>query len=1061
MSNLDSKAVWPGWKTVRLIGRGSFGAVYEIERDVFGTVEKAALKVISIPQNDGDLEELYDSGYDDASVTETFNAHLRNIVNEYTLMREMNGSANVVNCDDFQYIEHDDSIGWDILIKMELLTPLTKAFGRDISEAQVVDIAKGMCNALILCRKYDIIHRDIKPQNIFVSKNGDYKLGDFGIAKTIEKTSGGTKIGTYKYMAPEVYNNQPYSYTSDIYSLGLVLHWLLNERRAPFMPLPPQPAVATMEESARLRRFSGEPIPAPVHGSDELKAIVLKACAYDPKERYQSAAEMLEDLEKLQVGAPVGTAMAAGAAAEAAEGQAEEADSSSMTTGLFGAAGAAAAAAAAASDPDDEGTLSLFGKEKLEAQRKAEAAAAAAKAKAEQERLAAEAEMQRIAEQAAKEKAEAEKKAEEEKKKAEAAAAATAASAAAAKEAKKEAKKTAKNTDGEGKKKSKLPIILAALLALVGIIVIILMSMTVKVPDVHNYEKAAAEQKLQSVGFKNVTFDYEKNNTVARGKVIRTYPAAGERLGKDKLNSIKVYLSEGDGTSKVPDLTGKTSDEIKQLLEDALLKSDIKEEFSDSIPRGSIISQEPAAGSKVAEGSTVKVVISAGSGKTAVPDAKGKKKAELEALFSAAGLKSVVTEDYNDKVAAGTVISQDPAAGTEVKVGSSVTIKVSKGAAPVNSFTLTFNANGGKTPEGSRAVAQGSAYGNLPTPTRTGYTFNGWFTAASGGSKISSTTKMGSKNTTVYAQWSANTYTLSFNANGGSVSESSRKVTYGKTYGKLPTPTRTDYTFDGWYTAASGGTRVSDSTPVSTANTTVYAHWTKVDPTWSAWSSWSQTAVSASSTRQVQTETRWRYRDKSFTTRTTTPLSGWTQYDSKTETTYGSWSAWSEGSLTRQSISDSTVKEEKLVPMFRYYAYICKCLRRYPYCNTTCSYCGATVTSGMWNEYWVDKSYASNRSGDYDSKKSYADYYVVGPDVRCYFSKGNLNATAVGTKDTDSSAVVIKQGYSYRTRKKTTTTTYYYWQWGSWSSWSTTQYTAGDNRQVESTTFYRYRDRTN
>jgi len=299
MSNNDN-VLWPGWETVRLIGRGSFGAVYEIERDVFGHKEKAAVKLITIPQSDSDIEELYDSGYDEASVTATFKSHLESIVNEYSLMREMNGAANVVNCDDFRIVPHDDGIGWDIFIRMELLTPLTKALDRQPSDEEVIRIAKDMCNALILCRKNGIIHRDIKPQNIFMSRNGDYKLGDFGIAKTIEKTSGGTKIGTYKYMAPEVYNNQPYNHTADIYSLGLVLHWMLNERRSPFMPLPPAPVVASKEDEARVKRFSGTPLPAPANGSEELKQIVLKACAFDPKDRYQSAEEMLKDLEKLE-----------------------------------------------------------------------------------------------------------------------------------------------------------------------------------------------------------------------------------------------------------------------------------------------------------------------------------------------------------------------------------------------------------------------------------------------------------------------------------------------------------------------------------------------------------------------------------------------------------------------------------------------------------------------------------------------------------------------------------------------------------------------------------------
>lgn len=301
MQNID-QIQWPGWNVVRLIGRGSFGAVYEIQRDLLGEKEKAALKVISIPQSSSDIDEMYSDGYDAESITSTFQEHLKSIVAEYSLMRKLNGSSNVVNCDDVRYVQHEDGFGWDIYIKMELLTPLTASLPETVSEAQVVKIGRDLCQALVQCKQFDIVHRDIKPQNIFVSPLGDYKLGDFGIAKTVEKTSGGTKIGTYKYMAPEVYNNQPYGAGADIYSLGLVLYWLLNERRMPFLPLPPEKLRAGLEEEARLRRFRGDPIPPPAHGSKQLQAIVLKACAYDPKDRFASAAEMLIALRSLKNG---------------------------------------------------------------------------------------------------------------------------------------------------------------------------------------------------------------------------------------------------------------------------------------------------------------------------------------------------------------------------------------------------------------------------------------------------------------------------------------------------------------------------------------------------------------------------------------------------------------------------------------------------------------------------------------------------------------------------------------------------------------------------------------
>ena len=318
--SLDNNAMWPGWETVRMIGRGGFGAVYEIQRTIFGDTEKAALKVISIPQNESDIDELYSEGYDTESITNTFQAYLQSIVAEYSLMRKLNGNSHIVNCDDVRYVQHDDGIGWDIFIKMELLTALPKALPAQISEDMVLKIAQDMCAALELCGEHKIIHRDIKPQNIFVSAYGDYKLGDFGIAKTVEKTMGGTKIGTYKYMAPEVYNNQPYGTTADIYSLGLVLYWLLNEKRMPFLPLPPEKLRVGMEEEARNRRLSGEKLPEPAHGSDKLKQVVLKACAYDPKDRYQTAAEMREALLAVNKGAVVfAVPVAAAATAAAAE----------------------------------------------------------------------------------------------------------------------------------------------------------------------------------------------------------------------------------------------------------------------------------------------------------------------------------------------------------------------------------------------------------------------------------------------------------------------------------------------------------------------------------------------------------------------------------------------------------------------------------------------------------------------------------------------------------------------------------------------------------------------
>ena len=167
----------------------------------------------------------------------------------------------------------------------------------------------------------------------------------------------------------------------------------------------------------------------------------------------------------------------------------------------------------------------------------------------------------------------------------------------------------------------------------------------------------------------------------------------------------------------------------------------------------------------------------------------------------------------------GSLITKD----TNVKNGDNHTLYAQW---KQNKYIVTFNATGGSVNPTTKEVTQYSTYGELPTPTRSGYTFNGWFTATTGGTKITSTTEVTiTANQTLYAQWTINQYTLTYNANRGSVSPTSKKVTVGATYGTLPTPTRSNHRFLGWYTAASGGTKVSSSTVMPASNVTIYAHW--------------------------------------------------------------------------------------------------------------------------------------------------------------------------------------------------------------------------------------------
>ena len=144
-------------------------------------------------------------------------------------------------------------------------------------------------------------------------------------------------------------------------------------------------------------------------------------------------------------------------------------------------------------------------------------------------------------------------------------------------------------------------------------------------------------------------------------------------------------------------------------------------------------------------------------------------------------------------------------------------------------YQIVFNGNGGSQPS-AITVTYDSTYGALPTPTRIGYEFDGWFTSASGGMQIIDSTKVEIiEEQTLYAHWTAKAYTVSFDINTGTGTvPNDISVTYDGSYANLPTnsASKTGYTFTGWYTAANGGSKITITTSVTTAiDHILYAQW--------------------------------------------------------------------------------------------------------------------------------------------------------------------------------------------------------------------------------------------
>ena len=296
----EIQEIWPGWKIESLIGSGGFGKVYKARKELLGQKETySAIKVIRIPNDPAELSNMKSSRMDEKSIREYYKASVEQLTNEIELMERMKSASHVVAIEDYDVVEESETIGWSIYIRMELLTNLnTFIKDKGMSTQDVVKMGIDVLTGLEFCHQEKLIHRDIKPDNIFVSEFGEYKIGDFGISREIENTSVTlSQKGTKAYMAPEIVRMEPYGHLVDIYALGLTLYEILNNGRLPFLPPYPEQYFSQDMVRAIARRISGKEELPEIQGIGRLNDIIRKACAYNPEERYQSAKDMKADLQ--------------------------------------------------------------------------------------------------------------------------------------------------------------------------------------------------------------------------------------------------------------------------------------------------------------------------------------------------------------------------------------------------------------------------------------------------------------------------------------------------------------------------------------------------------------------------------------------------------------------------------------------------------------------------------------------------------------------------------------------------------------------------------------------
>lgn len=293
-----------GYTIDEKIGSGAFGTVYKVSKsNVSGTYTRA-LKHITIPTKKQYIDVLNSMGGDHSKADNYFTEVLKRVTGEIQIISQLSetGCKNIVRYYENDIVETPPPKTYDIYILMEYLTPFDDfVFNNELKVSDVIKLGKDILTALVSCHSQNIIHRDIKDDNIFIGADNTYKLGDFGVSKLLNDRSRAESMkGTPNYIAPEVYlGKEKYDNTVDLYSLGIVLYRLLNKLRFPFLPDYPDSYDSNDEEQAFEKRIKGEIPNLPINAKNELGQVILKAIS-NRKDRFNSADEFLKALEEAE-----------------------------------------------------------------------------------------------------------------------------------------------------------------------------------------------------------------------------------------------------------------------------------------------------------------------------------------------------------------------------------------------------------------------------------------------------------------------------------------------------------------------------------------------------------------------------------------------------------------------------------------------------------------------------------------------------------------------------------------------------------------------------------------
>ena len=535
-----------------------------------------------------------------------------------------------------------------------------------LDSRKVAQIGSQIAQALSVAHRHDIIHRDIKPQNIMVQPDGNIKVMDFGIAraKNSSLTTDNSVLGTAHYVSPEQSTGKPLGPTTDIYSLGIVMYEAATGR---------VPFVGDDAISVAMKQVNEAPQPPSLINPNidpALEAIILRCMEKNPGDRYQSADELARALRDFIAGRatiPSNTTVGPRIVTppqptSRLDRRGIEGSNTYMTRG------------------GDTGRLNrVHSREEADELDKREnnrhkrniilgilaALVVVALAGFAIAHILGNTSQQYLVPQFVGQTKDQ---------------ATQALNASGSHFKLGTVTESYSDSAPEGQVIDQTPS--ANRQAPEGTAVNLVISKgakpaaAVKVPDLTNKSPSEAESALAAVGLKARNGDSVESDNVAVGYVATQEPAAGSDAKAG--DTITYHLSSGKGKVDVPDVTEMTSERASDVLKDAGFKVETQQQSSSSVPEGRVISQSPANG-KADKGSTVTIVVSTGAQSGSVPNVVGKDFETAQTTLENAGFQVNTVWVYDDNVATGNVVGQTPSSAVP---GATITIRVSSGPRP-------------------------------------------------------------------------------------------------------------------------------------------------------------------------------------------------------------------------------------------------------------------------------------------------------------------------------------------------------------------------------------------